>query len=299
MGAGTGAYFRCLTAFFFAGKTALFKLLQAAVRGQTPLVDGRVAVIVEKMVDGRRRLYAFYHDKNQRQPGFFEIDPETEQVQARQFSEAKQLEVIPKYYKPDRIDQIIQSKVELHKLIEKYFGVPSDQCIQRFNDIFAVSRFLEQQAEPLLELAVHDGGYQLFMNTRWGRGKKRMRDIFTLSHSMRKTAMMCMIIIMSDFGPCIIDAPETDFDNTDINNFLVPVIKLAKDSQQIILFTNNPIFSVNADPDNYILLNSSGTKLKSINQGLAIDDKELRSTLLEILEGGVKSFQDRADRYAF
>jgi hypothetical protein len=135
------------------------------------------------------------------------------------------------------------------------------------------------------------------MNVGWGSGKKRMKTIFSLSHSTRKTALMCMIIIMSEFGPSIIDAPEADFDNSDIIKYLVPIIKLYKDSQQIILFTNNPLFSINADPDNYILLNSRGTRLKDITQGFAIDHRENRQLLLDIVEGSLKSFQDRAARY--
>ena len=289
-------HLNCIVGKKGTGKTGLCKLMQAAIDPQAPLPEGKVSLIVEKMADAKRLYYAFYRAKNQ-QPSFYEIDPAAKQAKALDFAKAKQLNVIPKFYKADRIDQIIQSEKEVHDFITKYFGDPSAQSVQRFNKIFAISRFLEQKNEPLLELTVGANGYQLSMNLRWGNGKKRMKKIFTLSHSMRKTALLCMIIIMSEFGPSIINAPEADFDNSDIINFLVPVIKLYKDSQQIILFTNNPIFAVNADPDNYILLNSAGTTFKDITQGFAIDDKEFRPLLLDIIEGGLKAFQDRLARY--
>ena len=289
-------HLNCIAGKKNTGKTGLCKLMQAAVDPLTPLPQGKVSLIVEKMDNDKRLFYTFYRAKNQ-QPGFYEIDPTAKQVKELDFAKAKQLNVIPEFYKADHIDQIVQSKQELNDFIKKYFGNPSAQSVKRFNQIFSISRFLEQKNEPLLELAAGANGYQLFMNIRWGIGKKRMKKILTLSHSMRKTALMCMIIIMSEFGPSIIDAPEVDFDNTDIINFLVPIIKLYKDSQQIILFTSNPIFSVNADPDNYILLQSAGTKLKNITQGFAIDDNEYSPLLLDIIEGGLKSFKDRAARY--
>ena len=211
-------HLNCIVGKKGTGKTGLCKLMQAAIDPQAPLPEGKVSLIVEKMADAKRLYYAFYRAKNQ-QPSFYEIDPAAKQAKALDFAKAKQLNVIPKFYKADRIDQIIQSEKEVHDFITKYFGDPSAQSVQRFNKIFAISRFLEQKNEPLLELTVGANGYQLSMNLRWGNGKKRMKKIFTLSHSMRKTALLCMIIIMSEFGPSIINAPEADFDNSDIINW--------------------------------------------------------------------------------
>ena len=290
-------HLNCVTGKKGAGKTKLYHLMQSAVLSQMPQPEGKVALLVEKVKGEDRTFYAFYREKNQVQPSLFQVDAERRQAAPLDMNQARQLKIIPKFYKSDRIDQIIRSKREVHDFIKKYFGNPSAQRVQKFNRLFAISRFLEQEAEPLLELAIAEDRYRLSLNVNWGRDKKRMKTIFSLSHSMRKTALMCIIIIMNEFGPAIIDAPENDFDNSDIINFLVPIIKLYKDSQQIILFTNNAIFSINTDPDNYILLDSSGTRLKEISQGFAIDDKEKRSQLIDIVEGGLKSFQDRATRY--
>ncbi len=110
---------------------------------------------------------------------------------------------------------------------------------------------------------------------------------------MRRTVLLSMIVIGSDFGPTIIDAPETHFDNEDIVNFLVPIIKQYKDFQQLIVFTNNPILAVNTDPDNYILLNPP----TAVQSGFAIDDTLSKPRLLSIMEGNLKSFRKRSLRY--
>lgn len=132
---------------------------------------------------------------------------------------------------------------------------------------------------------------------QWLSGKEKMREFFTLSHSLRRTMMLCMIVMMDDFGPTIIDAPEASLDNDDIVNYLVPIIKAYKDSQQVILFTNNPILAVNTDPDNYIMLGAQRGKKKTFTSGFAIDDENQKPRLLNIVEGSLKSFHKRAQRY--
>jgi hypothetical protein len=160
-----------------------------------------------------------------------------------------------------------------------------------------MSNFLEKENEQLLSAKNKQGRYELYLNVGWHAGKEKMRNFFTLSYSLRRTAIMSIIIIMNDFGPAIIDAPEMNFDNEDIMNFLVPLIKKIKDFRQVILFTNNPILAVNTDPDNYILLHNEGQKLKNITSGFAIDEKSRRPLLLNIMEGSLKSFRRRAVRY--
>ena len=106
-----------------------------------------------------------------------------------------------------------------------------------------------------------------------------------------------MIIKQSQFGPAIVDAPGAYFDNEDIMRYLVPLISEFKDKQQIILFTNNPLLAVNTDPDNYIVLQSRGTKLNHVNAGFSIDVEEEKPLLLSIIEGSFRSFKKREDRY--
>ena len=180
----------------------------------------------------------------------------------------------------------------------KHIGKPTKSNILQFNKTFSIPGFLKEYNEPLLELSLKDSSYKLSLNIQWSSGKIKMRDFFSLNYSLRRTALMSMIIIMSRFGPTIIDAPEVHFDNEDIANFLVPIIKKYKDFQQVIIFTNNPLLAINTDPDNYILLEMQGVKFKELIQGFSIDDDEQKSMLLSIMEGSIHSFHRRADRYS-
>jgi len=93
--------------------------------------------------------------------------------------------------------------------------------------------------------------------------------------------------------PAIVDAPENGFDNSDITDYMVPVIKKYKDSQQAIIFSNSSILAVNADTDNFILLEP-----KEIYSGLGIDSRKNLTQLMNILEGGPRSFYKRSLSYS-
>lgn len=290
-------HLNCITGKKGAGKSDICALMQAAVHSGNSVLDGKITLFIEKIVDSESRYYAFFRSHRQAKLELYQIDPETLSVNQIDIDTASDLGLKLKFYHSEIIEEIIRSEEKLNSFLIKYFGTPTQKNIRRFNTIFAIDKFLEKEKEQLLAVENDHGKYRLYLNVNWRSGKKKLQDIFKLGHSMRKTATMCMIIIMSEFGPAIIDAPEADFDNEDIINFLTPVIKKYKDLQQIILFSNNPIFAVNTDPDNYILLNTAGTKLKEITSGFAIDDTHQRPMLLDIVEGSLKSFQKRAVRY--
>lgn len=290
-------HLNCITGKKGAGKSGICDMMQAAVYPDYPLLDGRTVLYMEKIVNSTSHYYAFFRPDKRTETRAFKIDPEEQSISELDIEKAKESGIAPNFYHREKIEEIILSDEKLNAFLIKHFGKPTKGNIRRFNEIFSIPDFLEKEKEQLLAIeAVHDG-YRLSINVNWRTGKQKMKNIFGLSHSLRKTAMMCIIIIMSDFGPAIIDAPEADFDNEDIINYLTPIIKKYKDLQQIILFTNNPILAVNTDPDNYILLNTEGTKLKEITFGFAIDDEEQRPLLLNIMEGNLQSFQRRAVRY--
>ena len=146
-------------------------------------------------------------------------------------------------------------------------------------------------------LTLDKASYKLSMNLQWRGDDVSMKDFFSLSLSQRRTAMMCIIILSEQFGPVMIDAPEEEFDNEDMTKFLVPVIQEHKDAHQIVIFTNHPILAVNTDPDNYLLMQLQGAKLKDIVSGFAIDAQKQKPLLLNILEGNLEAFRKRASRY--
>ena len=287
----------CITGKKGSGKSYVFDLMQAAVNPEIPHAQGEVTLFIEKVKDATSQYYAFSRSEQQGRVKLFEFTHKASSVKEIDVEQAKVLHIQPKFYNGERIEELISSKEQLHSFLVKHFGEPTADTLRRFHEKFSIPSFLKEHNEQLLTLEPDKVGYRLSVNIQWNTGKAKMRDFFTLSKSLRRAALMCMVIIMSDFGPAIIDAPEAHFDNEDIANFLVPIIKRFKDSQQVILFTNNPLLAVNTDPDNYILLEVRGTKIKRIMSGFAIDDEHQKPWLLKIMEGSLRSFHKRADRY--
>lgn len=291
-------HLNCVVGGKGSGKSRMCALMQAAVPGSDPPPDGgRVTLFVEKIVDGQSRHYAFDRPGPREAPRLFHLDPGAGAAAPLDAREAPALGLEVKFYRPVRIAEMIRSEDAIDAFLQKYLGPPAEENVDRFNAAFAIGRFLETEKEPLLAVRSEGDRYRLHLNVNWRSGKTRLREILSLSHSMRKTAVLCMIVVMSEFGPAIVDAPEREFDNRDVSRFLVPVIKAYKDRQQIIVFSSHPIFAVNTDPDNYVLLETSGTRLQAVVSGFAIDDLRHRPQLLDIVEGGLEPFRKRGAAY--
>jgi hypothetical protein len=290
-------HLNCVTGKKGAGKSFLFDLIRSAVDPEINGAKDEVILIVEKIVDSQSQYFVFHKDGRGQDIKAYGIDKHIKTVREIKPEELSNLKIMPKFYQAQRMEEYISSREKLNELLVRHFGKPTKESIQRFNNMFSIKDFLVEKKESILRVKQAEEGYGLYVNTQWRMGKEKMRDFFSLSPSMRKTALMCMIIIGSDFGPAIIDSPESHFDNEDVMNYLVPVVKKFKDFQQVIFFTNNPLLAVNTDPDNYILLESANGKFKDITQGFAIDDKDKKDKLLGILEGSLKSFQHRGKRY--
>jgi len=291
-------HMNCVVGKKNSGKTFLFDLMQSAVHSEFMEAEGKTALYVEQIIDSVSHYYVFSRDRKNDLVEPYKIDPQSSSATAVDPDTVKHIR--PKFYDAEKMEQIITSSRKLNDFLVKRIGSPSKTVIRNFNDRFAITHFLEEKKIPLLLLALDSERqtYTLWVNTGWPESREKMVDFFKLSYSMRRTAMMCMIIIMSRFGPAIIDAPEADFDQEDIINFLIPIIKKYKDFQQVILFSKNAMLTVNTDPDNYILLGTTGTRLTSVTSGFSIDDQNQKEKVLNIVEGSLKSFKKRAVRYA-
>jgi hypothetical protein len=271
--------------------------MQGVANPEFPKMDGDATLFVEQIADGMSQYYAYRRNAEQDGVSIFFLDPMMKIVEPILLAEAKKYSLQPKFYDAKRMGQIILDEAQLQAFLRENFGEPTDANIKKFNHLFSNPSFLEQQKDSLLKLTLDDTGYQLAMNLQWRDGKAAMKDFFSLTLSQRRTAMMCMIILSGQFGPVIIDAPEEEFDNEDMTKFLVPVIKEHKDKHQILLFTNHPILTVNTDPDNYLLMQLEGAKLKDIISGFAIDAEAQKPLLINILEGDLETFRKRASLY--
>lgn len=287
----------CISGKRGAGKTTLYNLMRGVVNPQIPNMDGSAILFMEQITEGKSRFYAYCRNAGDDKVSIYSLDPMTNTVMELDLAQARELSLQPKFYNAEEMEQLILDKAKLQDFLCRNFGDPTKSNVQKFNDLFSTPRFLDRQKDPLLMLTLDKASYKLSMNLQWRGDDVSMKDFFSLSLSQRRTAMMCIIILSEQFGPVMIDAPEEEFDNEDMTKFLVPVIQEHKDAHQIVLFTNHPILAVNTDPDNYLLMQLQGAKLKDIVSGFAIDAQKQKPLLLNILEGNLEAFRKRASRY--
>ena len=291
----------CVTGKKGAGKDGICGLMRRVSRLENSPSARSVVLIVDKVSESGTSHYAFGQFGKKGVPGFYEIDPEKGSVRktdrVRAIEHARELGVLPKFFNAAKIRDLVSSPDKMNVFLTRHFGQPSKAGAESFNERFVIPGFLDEKPDPLLFADAKNGVWRLLVNRGWRKKKEDRVGFFDLGLSLKKTAVMCMVFIMGRFGPTIVSAPEADFDNRHITDFLVPVIKSNKDRQQGILFTRNPILSVNTDPDNYVILNSSGGKVKKIDSGFAIDDLENKEALLNIVEGSVKSIKRRISVY--
>ncbi|MEE9499665.1 MAG: hypothetical protein V3V42_00005, partial [Candidatus Omnitrophota bacterium] len=290
-------HLNCVVGEKESGKSYIFQLMQKAVRPDSTKIKGEVKLFVEKIIDSRPYYYAFCNKNEKSSVDLHSIDKDKKRVARIDADRLKDSMIKPKFYNSDKIEELISSKNNLNAFLIKHFGKPTRRNVNNFNRMFSIPNFLEAKEEQLLYAEGDNGRYKLHVNVNWHIGKEKMTDFFKLRNSLRRIAIICMIVVSGSFGPLIIDAPESNFDNEDIANFLVPIIRKHKDLRQIILFTSSPILAVNSDPENFVLLNTKGKKLKNISSGFSIDEKGQKEHLINLLEGGLESFRKRAIRY--
>ena len=92
----------------------------------------------------------------------------------------------------------------------------------------------------------------------------------------------------------IIDQPEDNLDNNFIMHELVPLIRRAKRSRQIIMSTHNANLVVNADAEQVVvaLLDQSNSYFSG-----SIENPEINKAIKDTLEGGEQAFLQREKRY--
>jgi ABC-type uncharacterized transport system ATPase subunit len=127
-------------------------------------------------------------------------------------------------------------------------------------------------------------------------------DIRKLSPGTRGIVLVLLYLALDDADdrPLIIDQPEENLDPKSIYDELVPLFLAAKRKRQIIMVTHNANLVVNTDADQIIIAdvgNHTAAGLPPITyRSGGLDEKTIRKTVCDILEGGEHAFTDRARR---
>jgi hypothetical protein len=313
----------CISGKVGVGKSTLHDLIQASVdsscpypikAGDTAASQGYAALFVEKLSGDQPPIqYAYLRRGNpppmEQRVTLYSLDPDGKTAVEAPPDPALQ----PGFYNSTRIQQIIDIEQELDQFLCGRFDIaPADlktkqaASIKMFNDLFLLPRFLGDESRgQLLNLEWDESAARnrLMMNLQWRVGSAQWRKFTELGLSQRRAAILCMIIRNVEFGPVIIDEPETEFDNEDMARYLVPMILEFKEKRQILLFTNHPLLAVNTDPDNYLLMSLQTKKGNApaqvtIDSGFAIDaDDAQKDLLLKVLEGDLPAIRTRLSRY--
>lgn len=125
-----------------------------------------------------------------------------------------------------------------------------------------------------------------------------IKNLSKASPGMKSVAYLDMLF-GSDKSILLFDQPEDNIDNAYISNTLVDLIKEKKKTKQLIFVTHNPSLAVYGDAFNYIYVTNEevdGVQKISYSNYL-IEKKDDKDKIMDILEGGKKSFVNRDRKY--
>lgn len=132
-------------------------------------------------------------------------------------------------------------------------------------------------------------------------------DLEALSPGTRGIVLLVLYLEMDrdDKRPLLIDQPEGNLDNSSVYESLVPYLRRAKLTRQIVLVTHNPNLVVTADADQIIVASAkkkSSAKHPTLTYSSgSLENAGRRNTIREmavrLLEGGREPFKVRGERY--
>ncbi|HEY4498476.1 MAG TPA: hypothetical protein VJH94_00250 [Candidatus Paceibacterota bacterium] len=132
-------------------------------------------------------------------------------------------------------------------------------------------------------------------------------DLNVLSPGTRGIVLLVLYLAMDtqDNRPLVIDQPEGNLDNSSVYESLVPFLRKAKKTRQIILVTHNPNLVITTDADQVIVAKagrSEGAKHPTLSYvGGSLENSgtkdAIREQAIRLLEGGSVPFKKRGRRY--
>jgi hypothetical protein len=146
-------------------------------------------------------------------------------------------------------------------------------------------------------------------------------SIDVMSPGKKALVMLQLLIDLADSEcPILIDQPEDDLDNRSIFEQLIPFIKRKKVNRQIIVVTHNANIVVGADAEEVIVANQDGIdsekksrrfeyrsgsiennypviKPDGTTENGILNKQGIQQHICDILEGGIKAFEKRKNKY--
>jgi energy-coupling factor transporter ATP-binding protein EcfA2 len=111
----------------------------------------------------------------------------------------------------------------------------------------------------------------------------------------QKTAALLAFLLSYGEEPIILDQPEDDLDNHLIYDLIVQQLRTIKQRRQVIVITHNANIVVNGDAELVVALAARGGQTQIEAQG-SLQEKSVRDTICNIMEGGREAFECRYRR---
>ena len=111
----------------------------------------------------------------------------------------------------------------------------------------------------------------------------------------QKTAALLAFILSYGDEPLLLDQPEDDLDNKLIYDLIVRQLRETKTKRQVIVVTHNANIVVNGDAEMVLPLEVVKGQTY-VQQPASIQQKKVRESICNILEGGEKAFEKRYRR---
>lgn len=124
------------------------------------------------------------------------------------------------------------------------------------------------------------------------------QEIGRLSPGERGLLLLVFYLLVDkDDIPLVIDQPEENLDNQTIYRILVTCIKAAKQHRQVIMVTHNPNLAVVCDAEQIIYASCDKTNNLFGYMSGAIESPEIKTKVVDILEGTEPAFINRKRKY--
>lgn len=113
----------------------------------------------------------------------------------------------------------------------------------------------------------------------------------------QKTAALLAFLLSYGDEPLILDQPEDDLDNHLIYDLIVTQLREVKRRRQVLVVTHNANIVVNGDAE-YVVALTPRAGQSQVEADGCLQDKAVRQTICNVMEGGEKAFEQRYRRIA-
>jgi len=127
-------------------------------------------------------------------------------------------------------------------------------------------------------------------------GSQKFRSIREGSPGQKTAALLAFLLSYGE-EPLVLDQPEDDLDNHLIYDLIVTQLREVKRRRQLLVVTHNPNIVVNGDAELVIALRPRAGQSQIECRG-SLQEREVRKTICEVMEGGREAFDRRYRRIA-